>query len=197
MTVAPETPEPRSPAWGRWALKNKAQPPSPLPPTSAAPSRPWPLGLSREPRSPLAPAPWTPTLSTHSSPSPAAAATSNGRRFWGRVSPPGFPFLTSFPVRAGGVGQWRRGRGWLLEKARPCPALPVRGRAHFRPTEGGALEKPERGLGGPGGRGLRAGGVKDEVRICGGTLLPGLASSASGTSRNWALGRDFGLALVC
>lgn len=111
MSVAPETPEPYSPGWGRWALKNKAQPPSPLPPTFAAPWRTRPLRLRWEPVFPLAPAPWPPTLSTHSSPSPAAAATSNGRRFWGRVSPPGFPFLTSFPVWAGGVGRWWSGVG--------------------------------------------------------------------------------------
>lgn len=92
MSVVPETPEPYSPGWGRWALKNKAQPPSPLPPTFAAPWRTRPLRLRWEPVFPLAPAPGPrpsqPTPPPHQlqQPPPMAAA-------FGAESPRrGFPF---------------------------------------------------------------------------------------------------------
>lgn len=77
--------------------------------------------------------PRTPTFSTRIAPSPAAAGTSSGRRSGGRVSPPGFPSLTSFPVCAGGVGRRRSGRSCLLGRTRPRPALPARGLTYFRP----------------------------------------------------------------
>lgn len=134
-------PDPHSPGQRRWALKSKAPPHSPLPPATKDTWNLWPLSHGPEPRAPLAPAPSTSTHSTHIFPSPAAAGTSTGRRFSAASPHQGFPPLTSFPVWAGGVGQWQSGRSCLSKRSRPGPALPAFGHANFRPKEGGAMRK--------------------------------------------------------
>lgn len=161
MTVAQETARPSTPPRPRTeAMGPEKQGPVTLAPPAGrrGPSKPPAAQPRRRARSPAGATPRTPTPSTRIDPSPAAAGTSSGRRSGGRVSPLGFPSLTSFPVWAGGGGattEWeelsaREGSPPPSTSGPRSPLLPPqvgRGRGGKPGDPTGGQERPRLGRG--------------------------------------------------
>lgn len=196
-TARPSTPRLPAPGRRRWALR-KARPRHPR--SSRRPPRPPKAsGRSATAQSPEPrgrhppPPPRTPTLSIRIDPSPAAAGTSSGRRYGGRVSPLRVPSLTSFPVWAGGGGATTEWEELSAREGSPRPPPRTSGsRPHLLPPQvGRGREETWRPFWGPGEAAVRAGARLGARR---GKDVSVLASSSSG---KWALERGLGLIPAC